>query len=192
MHSEIPNQWTSIEGFTRIIDAIGMIGDEVVTSPHFGRWRDGHIALLTARALGASHVRLIAEPQPDFVVRIGTDEFLYEATELLKPARRRHDEYGAALASAKLTQDDPEEHWIKADDFLTALRNRAVSKSEKNYPPGCHLVIYVNVGWISSRKPFAAPLEEMLGLEALRNAVHPALETFERVNLLHRGALTTL
>jgi hypothetical protein len=171
MRDDIPTEWTFVEDCARTIEDIGKTGTEVVTSPHFGKWRDGYITLGTARALGASHVRLVSEPQPDFTIRIATVDFLFEATELLKPGRRRHDEYRAAETSGQLTQDDPEADWISEADFLKALRDRATSKCNKNYPSGCHLVIYINVGWIRSRKSIGIPLIEMFGIEDLRDAV---------------------
>ena len=192
MRDTIPTLWTDTDDFARIIDEIGKVGDEAVTSPHYGHWRDGYIALQTARASGASHVRLVAEPQPDFVIRVGTDELIYEATELLKPGRRRHDEYRAATELGTLIHHDAEENWITAEGFLTALRNRATSKSEKIYPLGTRLVVYINVGWISSPESICSPLEKMFTLGALRDAVHSASEKFERIDLLHRGVFTTL
>jgi hypothetical protein len=175
-----------------LLDEISTIGEAVVTAPKFGFWRDGYIAFHTARSLGASHVRLIAEPQPDFAVCIGNDEFLYEATELLKPERKRHDEYRATAASGNPTQNDPQENWVTEPDFLGALLNSATSKSLKNYPLGCRLVIYVNVGWINSSKSIAAPLIDVFGLQALQDAVHPASAKFQQISLLHREALVTL
>ena len=184
--TDLFSNWQTFEQFSSIVDEASSVGDEAVTSPHYQRWRDAWIAREVARCHGASHVGLIDQDRPDFEIRVNEEEFEYEATEALKPERRRHDEYRAFRLSGATSIDDPQDSWVTPEDVLNVIHQRATDKGTKDYPVGCRLVMFVNVGWINGPKPIDASLIDQLGITELQNAVGPARARFSRIELLHQ------
>jgi hypothetical protein len=191
MSSEL-HDWLPYADFSRILDHQGSVGNEVVTSPHYQYWRDAWIACETARNHRASHVCLIHDPRPDFAIRIDDEQFLYEATEALKPARRRNDEYRAQRTSEANIIPDPVDDWVSPEDVIAKIRERANDKSAKDYPFGCRLVICVNMGQINGPQSIDAPLLEQLDQTALHEAVTSARANFAQVELLYQGELIVI
>ena len=186
------SNWQTFEQFSNIVGEASNVGDEAVTSPHYQRWRDAWIAREVARCHGASHVGLIDQDRPDFEIRVNEEEFVYEATEALKPNRHRHDEFRAFRSSGATLINDPEDSWVTPASALNVIHQRATDKGAKDYPVGCRLVIFVNVGWINGLMSIDASLVDQLGKTELQNAVLAARDCFSRIELLHWGHITVI
>jgi hypothetical protein len=185
------SEWQNLDTFKTLLEREDIESNaDVVNDAGLGQWRDGWIAHATAKALDADVVRLIhPELQPDFEVRVGEQEFLYEATELMRPGRRRHDEVRTACAAGLTTVEDPVDNWVTRPNFLKALTISSEKKAGKRYPAGCRLVIYVNVGWINGPEPIGMSLDDQFGLQSLSEAAEAARQSFASVELLHQSRL---
>lgn len=114
-----------------------------------GFWRDAWIAARFASFVNADEVRLLhPEPFPDFAVKVDGVELWFEATEAMRPERRRGDEFREDLATLDRGEvpirQDPDENWLTAELAFAILKARSDQKSIKTYAPQCGLVIYLN------------------------------------------------
>ncbi|MGB5722971.1 MAG: hypothetical protein WBM39_01045 [Parasphingorhabdus sp.] len=115
----------------------------------FTFWTDAWIAAHYARLLDAELVKLcLPEPFPDFVLKVGSFERRFEATEVLDPKRRRGDEVvqnAQRIADGgSPVQPDPEENWMTIEQTIFGLKTASEKKAIKSYSQDSGLVIYLN------------------------------------------------
>jgi hypothetical protein len=106
-------------------------------------FREAFIAARFAKWVGAEAVRLLPpngnRPTPDFAIKLQSNEFWYETTEIDRRDRRR----GSEPPLESPLQVPPNE-WVTTADYLEVLRERSAAKAAKDYVK-CHgLVIYDN------------------------------------------------
>ena len=108
----------------------------------YQKMREAWAASVFCSALSRSHPGSkvgILEEFPDFEIKIGSDTLKYEFTEVMKPNRKRSEEYRdkteilREYRPAKCSQEGPD--WI-----IEAVEK----KIRKNYRPIPHLLVYAN------------------------------------------------
>lgn len=92
---------------------------------------------------GADAVRLLAPKQgcstPDFAIKVGPRELLYESTEIDRPGRRRGDEQQITTVTQV-----PESDYVSAEVYAAVLRNPSGKKAVKDYNRCDGVIIYDN------------------------------------------------
>jgi hypothetical protein len=142
--------WVDPAEFARLVDACHESCDGNALIQHgLGFWRDGWIAAQHALHLEANGVRLLhPEPHPDYALLVGDAMLEFEATEGMRPGRRRGDEFRehASLLAQGLSasRPDPSEEWLTPKLAETILKERSKAKALKPYAGRCGLVIYLN------------------------------------------------
>lgn len=152
-----------------------------LTHHGMGFWRDAWLAAEHAVHLRSHAVQLIHPREfPDYAMKIGNAVFEFEATEAIRPERRRADEFRQDLVAIEQGQsanrEHPFEEWLTPKLAFSILRSRSENKARKSYANRCGLLIYLNESEYGSNE------------QAIRNVFGPATEaagkTFLSVDIL--------
>jgi hypothetical protein len=138
-------KWQKPKSMARLVDELmNEVGSEhLFNQGGLGFLRDAWIAAEFAKARSAEFVSLIDDVWPDFRLRIGRTEELFEAVEADDPSRRRGEEY--RNLSGEL-EDDPVEDWIaRAEQAPDWIRRACRKKLDKHYGSKPNLVVYLNM-----------------------------------------------
>ncbi len=145
------SKWSDVPTFRSNLDACSdALGDfAVMIEQGTGFWRDAWIAERYAVLSGADEVRLLHPlPFPDFAVRKAGVTRNFEATEAMRPGRRRGDEYRDGLErrcqGKSIARLHPESDWLTPQSAFEILKLRSENKAAKPYAKNCGLVIYLN------------------------------------------------
>lgn len=140
--------WSEVDAFN---DAVKGCSEELgspLTQHGMTFWRDAWLAGQHALLIQAERVRIHPEQYPDYGLAISGRELLFEATEAMRPGRRRGDEFREAAAkvarSEPAVQHDVPDEWLTPEQSFCFLKNSADKKATKNYAAECGLLIYLN------------------------------------------------
>lgn len=180
--------WYDPVDFTRAVDACDDDSgiDGPLTQHGLGFWRDAWIAAQHATLTNADGVRLLHPKQhPDYALLIGGSEFEFEATEAMRPERRRGDEFRAdAILVAQglpAVRCDPVENWLTPALASSILKTRSDAKALKPYANQCGLVIYLN------ETSYGANEQDIKGTFA--TATEGAGKVFQSVDVLWKSQI---
>ena len=114
-------------------------------------FREAYIAARFAVERAADAVRLLAPEQgcstPDFAIKTGSRELLYESTEIDRPGRRRGDEQPITTVT-RVSEGD----YVTAELYAAILRDRSGKKAAKDYDRCDGLIIYDNAFPVEDRE----------------------------------------
>jgi hypothetical protein len=134
------------------------IGEEMLVQAGVEFMRDAYVAHRFAEAWSVREVWLVGARRPDFGVRLGERDALYEVTEADWPDRRRGKEYKEDIiprlrdGTAKVREGS---HLFRmtADQASQLLEAAALDKASGGYDKGCGLVILLQPGSWQSETP---------------------------------------
>ena len=181
-------KWQSPADFIAMVDELmsRMGGYQFFAHTKAASERDAWVAAKLASSLSGEAVRLGPDEWPDFEIRGEGRVRQYEITEADIPGRRRGDEYKAAgRAGSSQWEMDLVENWVaRAMQAPGAIRQDAIGKANKGYPPSARLVIYLNIGEYGVRqKEIEAAMAE---------STSPAKDAFHEVWVLWKTQLYLL
>lgn len=137
-------------------------------------FREAYVAARFAGHRQASHVRLLPPrqtiPTPDFAIKVGGAELLFETTESDRPGRKRGAE---EFDAGDILRAIPDHHWVCPAEYLDLVRQRVQSKAGKAYDKCNGLLVWSNA--------FPIADEEPLTIDWWRDACLPARDAFAEV-----------
>jgi len=141
--------WLPLDDFEEALERLEAVqGDQLMTDPRAGFYRDAFCALQFATLAHADQVRLIRAERPDFEIGVGGAVSAFEVTEADTPGRKRGHEIQEKrtrrVPGQPLVEDFPVEDWLTPEQADVALRTAAEKKCHGNYHPHCGLVILLN------------------------------------------------
>lgn len=116
--------------------------------------REAWLAGVFGEKRGASSVRLVHAPRPDFEMQLGDQIEVYESVEADRLDRKRGREYTAHPTGENPVEDWPSEEWATAELAAEAIYDKALKKATRYqaltkanipYPPNTSLFIYLNL-----------------------------------------------
>jgi len=163
LKAELTTRTTTDMFLHRVNQIKDAYGFQLINTGRSGFYKEAHLAARFAPWRGASHVWLHDNDPPDFWLEVENKALSFEATEILRPGRRRDQELQYIMEN-KLLQPDPAENWLSVDENVALLNGAVRAKSADRYRHVFGLVLYLNTGWIRYDGPI------LNGIEAVVNA----------------------
>ncbi|UDF03720.1 hypothetical protein [Asticcacaulis sp. AND118] len=136
----------SADDFSAIVDeANSRLGYQLIGTPQTGFYKEAFLASRFAPLRQATHVWLGDDP-PDFWLTVEGQDYSFEATEVLRPNRKRDIELREVHELGP--QMDPAENWLTISENIDLVIKAIARKNKPKYSTVFGLLIYLNTGSI--------------------------------------------
>ncbi|MFP1130604.1 hypothetical protein [Asticcacaulis sp. W401b] len=153
----------SANDFSALVDKVSSkYGFQLISTPQAGFYKEAFLASRFAPLRNATHVWLGDDP-PDFWLTIDSQDYSFEATEVLRPNRKRDLELREVHETG--SQMDPAENWLTVSENVHLVAEAIERKNKSKYSGVFGLLVYLNTGFIkheSGREIAASEIMEAL------------------------------
>ena len=161
LKAELTRRMTTANFLSRVNEISDAYGFQLVNTARSGFYKEAYLAARFAPWRGASHVWLNDSDPPDFWVEVDKVALSFEATEVLRPDRRRDHELQLIMETEEV-QHDPVGNWLSVDENIKLLNDAVQTKSADRYLHVHGLILYLNTGWIDHTGPILDGIEAVV------------------------------
>lgn len=147
LKAELTTRMATNDFLRRVNEISDEYGFQLINTGRSGFYKEAYLAARFAPWRGASHVWLHDNDPPDFWVEVDGEALSFEATEVLRPDRRRDQELQHIMETEEI-QHDPVENWLSVAENIRLLNDAVQAKSADRYLHVHGLLLYLNTGWI--------------------------------------------